>query len=208
MCHVKQSSDLMFQCMGSEISSDNRATACQPVMRQTSCPHYFRTCIIVLRIIDQNSCILNYRTHQTLCNTVCDLHISTICKIAFHRMHQNVCASACCLIIRQCHGQFRIHDCKARSSIVIAVSSLDPAVFFCNNRRITHLTSCRCNSQYNTNRKTSCCLALFVIKIPYVPFIGNSISDCFCRIDRTSAAYSKDEIYSFFFRELDSFIYQ
>ena len=105
-------------------------------------------------------------------------------------------------------GQFRIHDCKARSSIVIAVSSLDPAVFFCNNRRITHLTSCRCNSQYNTNRKTSCCLALFVIKIPYVPFIGNSISDCFCRIDRTSAAYSKDEIYSFFFRELDSFIYQ
>ena len=110
--------------------------------------------------------------------------------------------------IRQCHGQFRIHDCKARSSIVIAVSSLDPAVFFCNNRRITHLTSCRCNSQYNTNRKTSCCLALFVIKIPYVPFIGNSISDCFCRIDRTSAAYSKDEIYSFFFRELDSFIYQ
>ena len=114
-------------------------------------------------------------------------------------MHQNVCASACCLIIRQCHGQFRIHNCKARSSIVIAVSSLDPAVFFCNNRRITHLTSCRCNSQYNTNRKTSCCLALFVIKIPYVPFIGNSISDCFCRINRTSAAYSKDEIYSFFF---------
>ena len=208
MCHIIDSSYLMFQRMRCEVSSDDSAAAGQTIMRQTSCPHHFCPGIVVLRITDQNSCIFNYGTHQTFCNAVCNLHIPAICKITFHRMHQDIRTSACSLIIWQCHGKFRIHDRKTRSSIITAVSSLDPSFFFCNNRRITHLASGCCDCKYNPYRKTACCLTLSVIEIPYIPFIGYSISDCFCRINRTSSAYCKNEIYTFFLCKLDSFIHQ
>ena len=207
MCHIIKTSDLMLQSVRSKVTTI-RSTPGQSVVGQTSCPHHLRAGIIILRILLQNLRIHDHRTHQAFRNAVSNLHIPTTGKVTLHRMHQDIRTSTCCLIIRKRHCKFRIHNCKSRTSVITTITSLNPSIFIGNHRRITHLTTgCR-KRQHHPDWKTALCLSLPVIKLPDIPFIRNSVPNGFCRVNRTSATNSKNEVHSFLLRKLNPLIYQ
>ena len=111
MGYIIKPAHFMLQHMGGEIPAVIPA-ACKPIVRKASCPHDFSPRIIIFRIVFQDSGIADYGTHQCFRNTVCNLHIAAIGKIALHGVHQNICAAAGSLVIRQCHSKLRIHDGK------------------------------------------------------------------------------------------------
>ena len=121
-------------------------------------------------------------------------------------MHHDVRATACCLIIRQCHGEFGVHYRKSRAAVITAVSALNQAFLLGYNRGIAHLASrCR-NGQDDAQRKAAAYLTLIIVVIPYITFICDTVSDSLGRIDRTSAAYSQEKIDIFFFAEFNAFV--
>ena len=81
----------------------------------------------------KDQCIFLNGPEKSLCQGIRNLHISAIGKISLHRMHHDIGAPAGCLIIRQCHGKFRIHDCKFRAAEIAAVATLHKPLFFGNH---------------------------------------------------------------------------
>ena len=177
-------------------------------MCQTAGPHHLRTCIIVLRILVQDQRIFFHGPQQTFRECIGDLHITAVCKITLHRMHHDIRAAAGGLVIRQCHRQFRVHDRKFWPRVIAAVAAFHKSLFLRDHGRITHLAAgCR-NRQDHTQRQTSGRLALVIIEIPHISFIGHTVADCLCRIDRAAAAYTEEKIHLFLFAEFDPFVYQ
>ena len=82
------------------------------IYRKNSANGSFQKVKEVSATVFQDSGIADYGTHQCFRNTVCNLHIAAIGKIALHGVHQNICAAAGSLVIRQCHSKLRIHDGK------------------------------------------------------------------------------------------------
>ena len=123
-------------------------------------------------------------------------------------MHHDIHTSACSLIFRKRHCQFRIHNREFRSAITAVVSPFQPPVFICDHRRITHLRTCRRNRKYNSDWQTSASLTFSLVKIPYIPFVLNAVSNRFRRVDHTSASDCQNKIYALSPAQIDSFIYK
>ena len=127
----------------------------------------------------QDQRIFLYCPEKALCQGIRNFHVSAIGEVSLHRMHHDIGASAGCLIIRQRHGQFRIHDCKFRAAEIAAVSAFHKSLFFGNHRGIAHLASrCR-NRKNNSYRKTAFSLSLIVVEIPDISFVCHTVSDRF-----------------------------
>ena len=85
-----------------------RSAAGQSIMGKTSRPHDFRARIIIFRLFYKDFCISDHRAHLCFTDSIRQFHVFTVVEIAFHRMHQDIRASACCLIRWKRHRKLRI----------------------------------------------------------------------------------------------------
>ena len=196
--HIKHTAQLMLQLMTCPVSAVCSASG-QAVMGQASCPHYLCPCLIVIRLCHKDSGIIHNGAQQMFADSVCQLHIAGLVEIPFHCMHHNIRASAGCLILRQSHGDLRIHNREFCPADIVITSPLQPSLLIGNYRRITHFGSCRGNRKNNSHRKTCFRFSYLLIKIPYVSLllVSHTVSDSFGRIYYTAASYSQNKIHAF-----------
>ena len=121
-------------------------------------------------------------------------------------MHHNVDTSTLCLVVRQRISQFRIHNGKLAAGKVVTVSAFQPAIFICDYRGITHLTSGSSNCKDGADRKTGRSRSFFLIKIPNVSIVSNSITDSLSGIDYTASADGQNKVCLFPAAKVYSFI--
>src|SRR5699024_9706930 len=136
--NVKHSAQFMLQLMAGPVAAV-RATSCKPVMGNTSRPHNLCPCLVVIRLIHKNPCILHHCTDQVLADAVSQFHILALIKVSLHSVHHNIHTPAGRLIFGQRHCKFRVHHRESCTGVIAAVSSLQTPVLIGNDRRITHL---------------------------------------------------------------------
>ena len=193
MRHIEQAAQFMLHLMSGPIAMVAAAVG-QAVMRQAAGPHDLGACVVIIRVLHYNQRIADHGLHQSLSNAVRNFHASTVVKVAFHGMHEDVHAAAGCLIGWKRHGQLRVHNRKYGSAIVAAVTALYPAILIGDNGGLAHLAS-RCgNGQNCSDGKAALGLTLKVIKIPHIAAIEHAVSNGFRRIDHTAAAHGEDKI--------------
>ena len=175
------------------------------IMSKTSCPHYFRTCLIILGIMMQYLGIFHYGTQKSLGYFIREFHVAAVCKITLHRVHHDVGASRFRLIIWQTHCQFWIHDGKFGPGNVVIVCTLFACFLICNNTAVACLTARSRNRQNRRNRKNLFCFTFTMKQLPYIVFwFCKSIGNCLCRIDYRPTADREDKIYLFTFSKFNA----
>ena len=120
---VEHAAKFMFQLVGSPVPAIGTASS-KAIMREAGSPHDFCTGVIILRILFQNQRILHDSAKQCLADSVRHLHIRALVEVSFHRMHQNIHASALRLVIWKRICKFRIQDGKPAAAIFAFISTL------------------------------------------------------------------------------------
>ena len=82
---------------------DSISAAGEAVVGETSGPHHLGSRVIVVWIVHKDLRVRDHGAHKTFRNGIGDLHISAVCEIALHGMHQNIGAAAGCLVWRESH---------------------------------------------------------------------------------------------------------
>ena len=203
--HIKHTAQFMLQLMARPVSAV-RPTAGKPVVGKASCPHHLRSRVIMIGLFHKNPCVLHHSADQMFTDAVRQFHVVALIKVAFHRVHHDIHTSAGCLVFRQCHGKLRVHDRESCPAVIAAVASFQPSVLIRDDRRITHLRSCRGDRQHNSDGQTAGSLTFSRVEIPHIPFICHAVSDGLGRVDDASAAYCKDKIHAFLLTQADPFI--
>ena len=197
----------MLQLMARPVAAVCPATG-QPVVREAARPHHFRTGVIIVRLLHQDLRVLHHRADQILADAVRQFHIVRPVKISLHRVHHNIHAPACRLVLRQSHSQYRIHDREFCAAVITVIASLQPAVLIRDNRRVAHLRTGRRDRQYDADRKTTVRLTFSFIKIPHIAIIVHAVADGLGGIDHTAPADGKNKVRAFLFTQFNPFIYE
>ena len=120
-------------------------------------------------------------------------------------MHHDIHRTGCRLIRRQCKGELRIHNGKARTGKVGIQRTLHTAFFLRNHAGIAHLTARSRNRQHNTDRQTGRRRCFAVKEVPDIVLrIGHGISDRLCRVNDATAADSQQKVDVFSLCKFDS----
>ena len=188
--------------MGGEVSAVVSAAG-EAIVRETSGPHHLGSRVIVVWIVHKDLRVRDHGAHKTFRNGVGDLHISAVCEIALHGMHQNIGAAAGCLVRRESHCDLRVHDSEYRAGDIIVVAAFFQCFIVCDNRAVAHLTSGSRDGQNNADRKACGCLTGVLIEIPDITVVRETVTDGFRGVDDTAAAYRKEKINALLSAELD-----
>ena len=203
--NVEHAAHLMLEAMGSKVASVMSASG-QAVVRKAARPHDLSACVVVLRVVAQNLRLLHHRAHQRFGDAVRDFHGVALHKIALQRVHQNIRAAACRLVIRQGHGQFGVHDGELRAADVVVIAALDAAFFLGDDGGVAHLASGSGDGQDDADRQAAGGAARVVIQRPDIAVHAHAVADRLCRVNDASAADGKDEIDAFLAAKLDALI--
>ena len=184
------------------------AAAGQAVVRQASGPHDLRPGVVVLRILRQDLRVLLHRAQQALRQRVGDLHVPAVGEVPLHGVHHDVRAAAGRLVVRQGHGQFRVHDRELRPAVVAAVAALHQALFLRDHGAVAHFAARRRDGQDDAQGQAGRGLALVIIEIPHVAVVGHAVADGLRAVDGAAAAHGQQEVYAFLFAQFNAFVHQ
>ena len=173
-------------------------------MGETSGPHHLGSRLIVVRIFHKDLRVFDHGAHETFRDGVSDLHISAVCEVALHGVHQDIGATAGGLVRRESHCDLRVHDREYRAGDIVVVAALLESLIVCDNGAVAHLTSGSCDGQDNTHREACGCLADMLIEIPDIAIVCETVADGLRGVDNTAAADSQKKINALFLAELDS----
>ncbi len=177
-------------------------------MRQAAGPHHLGAGVVVLRVLHQDLGVGHHRAQQALGDGIGDLHVAAVGEVALHGVHHDVGASAGGLVVRQRHGELRVHDGEFGPGEVAAVTALDLALLFGDHGGVAHLAARGGEGQYHAQGQAGRGLALVVVEVPDVALVGHAVANGLGGVDRAAAAHGQQEVNALLLAQRDALVHQ
>ena len=94
-------------------------------MCQAACPHDLGARVVILGIVAEDDGLRHDGAQKPLGDAVRDFQRIALREIALHGVHEDIGAAAGGLVIRQGHGQLRVHNGELRAADFVVIAALD-----------------------------------------------------------------------------------